>query len=148
MTARSAGHVRAAPTTPHDRVDGRCDNLTTFALWLPDTHPEIERIGQLRRHHLEDFLVFNRTRLSRSRARRGTRISAGHAAHNLSDLEMFFDDLTLWGWGRCPRPAAPPPHRLSCPPPGRSAVHRRGESHVRGQPTRFTNGDQSAAWIK
>jgi site-specific recombinase XerD len=86
------------PTT----VDGRCDSLTTFALWLADTHPEIERIGQLRRDHLEDFLVFNRTRPSRSRARRGTPISAGHAAHNLSDLKMFFDDLTLWGWADAP----------------------------------------------
>jgi hypothetical protein len=86
------------PTT----VDGRSDSLTTFALWLAAAHPEIERIAQLRRDHLEDFLVFNRTRPSRSRARRGTPISAGHAAHNLSDLKMFFDDLTLWGWADAP----------------------------------------------
>ena len=86
------------PTT----VDGRSDSLTTFALWLADTHPEIDRIAQLRRDHLEDFLVFNRTRPSRSRVRRGEPISAGHAAHNLSDLKMFFDDLTLWGWADGP----------------------------------------------
>jgi site-specific recombinase XerD len=83
-------------------LDGRSDSLTTFALWLADTHPEIDRFSQLRRDHLEDFLVFNRTRPSRSRARRGTPISAGHAAHNLSDLKMFFDDLTLWGWADAP----------------------------------------------
>jgi site-specific recombinase XerD len=83
-------------------VDGRSDSLTTFALWLAEVHPEIVRFAQLRRGHLEDFLVFNRTRPARSRARRGTPISATHAAHNLSDLKMFFDDLTLWGWADAP----------------------------------------------
>ena len=83
-------------------VDSRSDSMTTFALWLADTHPEIDRFAQLHRDHLEDFLVFNRTRPARSRARRGQPISPGHAAHTLSDLKMFFDDLTLWGWADAP----------------------------------------------
>jgi hypothetical protein len=83
-------------------VDGRADSLTVFALWLADTHPEVHRFGQVTRGHIEDFMVFNRTRPSRARAGRGEPISLAHAAHTLSDLKMFFDDLTLWGWAEAP----------------------------------------------
>jgi hypothetical protein len=70
-------------------VIGRAENLTGFALWLAETHPEIGGIPELTRTHIEKFLAFNAHRPSRGRRGRGKPISAVHHAHIVIDLRSL-----------------------------------------------------------
>lgn len=94
-------------------VEGRADTLTMFGLWLAEHHPDVSGLRQLDRGVIEEFLACNATRPSRGRRGRGRPISVVRAHQAVSNLKMFFDDLTLWGWAE--RPARPLVHRSDLP---------------------------------
>lgn len=98
-------------------VRGRAATLAVFGGWLADAHPEVQRLAQLSRAHLEAFLVWTHERASQGRATRGEPISVGHAAHQIVDLKTFFDDLAGWGWAEAPTSTLL--HRTDIPRPAR-----------------------------
>jgi site-specific recombinase XerD len=94
-------------------VQGRAASLRVFASWLATNHPEITTLTQLRRTHLEGFLIFNAGRASHGRARHGLPISVRHHHRSVQDLRLFFDDLAAWGWTE--RPTSVLVHRTDIP---------------------------------
>jgi len=86
-------------------IEDRGDNLEVFATWLSRAHPHVERIGQLDRPIIEDFLTWNHTRPSRGRRWPGEPVSVRRQHHGIATLKTFLEDLALWGWlDRPPRP--------------------------------------------
>jgi integrase len=99
-----AHYLRTVDTVLRPKtVAARAENLTGFALWLADAHPEIGCVPELTRTHIEEFLAFNAHRPSRGRRGNGRPISAVHHTHIVIDLRSFFDDITMWGWEQRPR---------------------------------------------
>ena len=60
------------------------------------------RLTQLERHHIEEFLVWNRTRRWRGRVARDQQVSASVVHGTVLTLRNFLDDITLWGWADRP----------------------------------------------
>lgn len=83
-------------------VQGLIDDLIPFGLFLGEHHPEVLRLAQLERHHVEEFLVWNRTRSWRGRVARDRAVSASVVHRTVLTLRNFFDDITLWGWADRP----------------------------------------------
>lgn len=79
-------------------IEDRGDNLELFALWLSTSHPSIDRIAQLDRTIIEEFLTWNHTRPSRGRRRPGEPVSIRRQHNAVATLKTFLDDLALWGW--------------------------------------------------
>ena len=94
-------------------VQDRADSLEVFGLWLADRHPDIERLAQLDRGVVEEFLVWNRTRPSRGPRARGEPVSTVRVHQAVSTLKTFLEDLALWGWAE--RPARVLVHRSDLP---------------------------------
>jgi integrase len=82
------------PTTITDRGD----SLELFGLWLAEHHPSIDRLDQLDRTAIEEFLIWNHQRPSRGRRGRGQPVSIMRQHQAVATLKTFFEDLTLWGW--------------------------------------------------
>lgn len=94
-------------------VRGRAAALAVFCDWLAQTHPEVIRLDQLTRSHIEAFLVWTHGRAWWGRLARDKPISASHAAHQIVDLKTFLDDLAAWGWAE--RPTQTVLHRSDIP---------------------------------
>jgi integrase len=102
-----ARYVRArSAVLSRSSVDGLINDLIPFGLFLNEPHPELKRLARLERHHIEEFLVWNRTRGWRGRVARDRQVSASVVHGTVLTVRNFLDDITLWGWGD--RPA----HRL------------------------------------
>ena len=97
------------PTTVTDRAD----SLELFGLWLDEHHAGIERLSELDRSIVEEFLVWNSGRPSRGRRGRGQPVSIVRSHQAISTLKTFFEDLTLWGWAE--RPPRVVVHRSDLP---------------------------------
>ena len=82
----------------------RADSLIVFCEYLAATHPEVRRLPQLTRAHLEDFLTYNHGRPWRGRVARDKPVAASVSKRAVVDLRAFFEDLAVWGWAE--RPAA------------------------------------------
>ena len=83
-------------------VSGLINDLIPFGLFLGEHHSEVSRLSQLERHHVEEFLVWNRTRGSAGPPRqRSASVGVGRARHG-AHLRNFLDDMTLWGWADRP----------------------------------------------
>ncbi len=95
VRARSAVLSRAS-------VDGLVNDLIPFGIFLGENDPELARLAQLERHHIEEFLVWNRTRSWRGRVARDKQVSASVAHGTVLTLRNFLDDITLWGWADRP----------------------------------------------
>jgi integrase len=107
-------YLRTIATTLRPKsVEARAASLRVFAGWLAATHPDIDTLAQLRRTHLEGFLIFHAGRVSHGRARRGQPISVRHHHRTVNDLRVVFDDLAAWGWAD--RPTALLVHRSDVP---------------------------------
>lgn len=83
-------------------VDGLVNDLIPFGTFLGERHPELTRLAQLERHHIEEFLVLNRTRSWRGRVARNRQVSASVVHGTVLTLRNFLDDITLWGWADRP----------------------------------------------
>lgn len=79
-------------------IEDRGDNLEAFAIWLSAAHPHVDRVAQLDRGIIEDFLTWNHTRPSRGRRRQGQPVSIRRQHSGVASLKTFLEDLALWGW--------------------------------------------------
>ena len=84
-------------------------SLIVFGEYLAAAHPEVRRLPQLTRAHLEGFLSYNHRRPWRGRVAREKPVAASVSKRAVVDLRAFFDDLAVWGW------AERPPGRLLHP---------------------------------
>ncbi|MHB1520920.1 MAG: tyrosine-type recombinase/integrase [Ferrimicrobium sp.] len=96
VTARSSLLSRSS-------VEGLIQDLIPFGEFIGREFAEVTSLRQLRRHHIEAFLTFNRTRTWRGRVTRDQRVSASVVHAAVLTLRNFFDDITLWGWAERPR---------------------------------------------
>lgn len=94
-------------------IADRADSLELFALWLGEHRPDVERLDQLDRAIIEQFLAWNRDRPSRGRRGAGQPVSIARQHQAVSTLKTLFEDLALWGWAD--RPARPLVHRSDLP---------------------------------
>lgn len=98
-----ARYVRArSAVLSTSSIDGLINDLIPFATFLGEHHRELRRLAQLERHHIEEFLVWNRTRHWRGRVARDQSVSASVAHSTVLTLRNFLDDITLWGWAERP----------------------------------------------
>ena len=83
-------------------VHGYCVSFVTFAHYLADQAPEVQRIADLRRReHIEPWLIWNAAR-TRTLSE-GTRpISVEHRKNSVLDIKVFLDTITEWGWQESP----------------------------------------------
>lgn len=94
-----------ATTLQPSTVALRADSLIVFGEYLAADHPDVVRLEQLDRRHLEGFLSWNKGRAWRGRVARDRPVSASVSKRAVIDLRTFFDDLAIWGWAeRPPRP--------------------------------------------
>ena len=87
----------------------RADSLIVVAEYLAAADPQVRRLPQLTRAHLEGFLAYNHRRPWRGRVARDRPVAASVSKRTVVDLRAFFDDLAVWGW------AERPPARLLHP---------------------------------
>jgi integrase len=98
-----ARYVRArSAVLSRSSVNGLINDLIPFGLFLGEHHREVDRLTQLERHHVEEFLVWNRTRAWRGRVARDQQVSASVVHGTVLTLRNFLDDITLWGWADRP----------------------------------------------
>jgi integrase len=83
-------------------LEGLANDLIVFGEYLGAHHPEVGSLRQLERHHVEGFLVWNRSRPWRGRLARSTPVSASVAQAAVLALRNLLDDITLWGWAERP----------------------------------------------
>jgi site-specific recombinase XerD len=81
----------------------RADSLIVFGEYLAAHHPDVRRLGQLERAHIEDFLVWNHRRPWRGWLARDKPVAASVSKRTVVDLRAFFEDLAVWGWAERPR---------------------------------------------
>ncbi len=91
-----------ATTLRHSTVVLRADSLIVFGEYLAAHHPEVARLPQLTRAHLEGFLTYNHRRPWRGRVARDQPVAASVSKRTVVDLRAFFDDLAVWGWAERP----------------------------------------------
>ena len=94
-----------ATTLRPSTVTLRADSFVVFGEYLAAHHPEVVRLDQLQRRHIEDFLAWNHRRPWRGRVARNKPVAASVSKRTVVDLRAFFDDLAIWGWAE--RPAGP-----------------------------------------
>lgn len=95
VEARSA--VLARPS-----LDRLTNDLIVFGEYLGTHQPDVGSLRGLERHHVEGFLVWNRTRPWRGRLARPRVVSASVAQAAVLALRNLLDDITLWGWAERP----------------------------------------------
>jgi len=94
-----------ATTLRPSTVGLRADSLIVFGEYLAVHHPDVRRLDQLERTHIDGFLVWNHRRPWRGWLARDQPVSASVSKRAVVDLRAFFDDLAVWGWAqRPPRP--------------------------------------------
>jgi integrase len=94
--------TRAAVLSPSS-ADGLVNDLIPFGVFLGERFPTVQTLRQLERHHVEDFLAWNRTRTWRGRLARDQRVSASVVHSTVLTVRNFLDDIALWGWADRPR---------------------------------------------
>ena len=80
----------------------RADSLIIFGEYLADHHPDLRRLEQLERAHIEGFLVWNHQRPWRGRLARDKPVAASVSKSTVVDMRAFFEDLAVWGWADRP----------------------------------------------
>lgn len=95
VNARSAVLSRSS-------VEGLVNALVPFGEFLAVHHPQVGSLRQLERVHIEEFLVWNRTRSWRGRLARDRQVSASVVHGTVLTLRNFLDDITLWRWAERP----------------------------------------------
>lgn len=91
-----------ATTLRQSTVALRADSLIVFGEYLAEHHPQVARLPQLTRAHLEGFLTYNHRRPWRGRVARDQPVAASVSKRTVVDLRAFFDDLAVWGWAERP----------------------------------------------
>jgi integrase len=86
------------PTT----VAGRAKALLVFFDYLAEHHPQVQRIKQIDRGHVEDYLRWARQRPWRGPNGRGRTVGLTVFHQDVVDLRCFFEDIAGWGWACAP----------------------------------------------
>ena len=104
--------IRATPlryvTTRGDRAatpsrwESLVNDLLPFAEFLTTHHREVTSLRHLQRHHIEQFLVWNKTRPWRGRKARPQPIGAAVAQSTVLTLRNMLEDIAAWGWAEAP----------------------------------------------
>jgi integrase len=76
----------------------RADSLIIFGEYLAAHHPDLRRLEQLERDHIEGFLVWNHHRPWRGWLARDKPVAASVSKRTVVDMRAFFEDLAVWGW--------------------------------------------------
>jgi site-specific recombinase XerD len=79
-------------------VSGADLALRSLAAFLAEQAPAVRFVGDIRRHHVEDF----RSWLAARPGHRTARITPATLAHRLGTLRMFFVRISDWDWPEAP----------------------------------------------
>jgi site-specific recombinase XerD len=93
--------TRASVLRPKS-VESLVNDLLPFAEFLTSHHPEVTTLGVLERWHLEEFLIWNRTRPWRGRRARPKAIGAAVAQSTVLSVRNLLEDITAWDWAEAP----------------------------------------------
>ncbi len=119
------------PTLRPGSLTGITNDLACFGEFLAANAPDVVRLDDLQRGHIEAFCAWVPTRPWRGGKKPGKSISASAAAHNVTSVRNFLDDITAWGWADAPRrrlmfgsdiPRQPDPLPRALPPDVDAAV--------------------------
>ena len=79
--------------------------LFRFFSWLAETTPEVTRLGQIQRYHIEAYKEYIRWTplLHKSNGLPGDILSPATRYHLLSALFYFFSRITEWQWPEAPK---------------------------------------------
>jgi integrase len=86
------------PKTIADKGEG----LRLFFDWLAREHQEVDRLGQLNRSIIEEFLIWNHGRPSCGRRRPGEPVTVSRQYASVAALRSFIGDLVFWEWPDAP----------------------------------------------
>jgi integrase len=81
---------------------GITNDLACSGEFLSDHHPEVNRIADLERRHIESFCQWVPTRPWRRGMKPGQVMSGSAGAHNVTSVRTFLDDISAWGWAEAP----------------------------------------------
>ena len=73
-----------------------------FAEFLTAHDPDLVSLRDLRRDHIEAFLLHNATRTWRGRKARDRVVSASVRQAAVLSVRNMLEDITLWGWSQAP----------------------------------------------
>jgi len=93
--------TRASVLRPRS-VESLVNDLLPFAEFLTAQHPEVTSLRDLQRSHVEEFLIWNRTRPWRGRKARPQPVSAAVAQSAVLSLRNLLEDIAVWGWAEAP----------------------------------------------
>ncbi|HLI52725.1 MAG TPA: tyrosine-type recombinase/integrase [Acidimicrobiales bacterium] len=94
-----------ATTLRSSTVLMKADSLIVFGEYLAANHPDVVRLEQLERAHVDGFLIWNHGRPWRGWLARDKPVAASVSKRAVVDLRAFFEDLAIWGWAE--RPSGP-----------------------------------------
>lgn len=83
-------------------VESLVNDLLPFAEFLTTHHREVTSLRHLQRHHIEQFLAWNKTRPWRGRKARPQPIGAAVAQSTVLTLRNMLKDIAAWGWAEAP----------------------------------------------
>ena len=92
--------TRASVLRPRS-VESLVNDLLPFAEFLTAHHPDVTTLRDLQRSHVEEFLIWNRSRPWRGRKARPQPVSAAAQSAVLS-LRNLLEDIAAWGWAKAP----------------------------------------------
>jgi integrase len=81
---------------------GLTNDLACFGEFLSEYHRDVTRIADLERRHIEAFCQWVPIRPWRRGMKPGKTVSASAAAHNVTAVRTFLDDVAAWGWADAP----------------------------------------------
>ena len=93
--------TRASVLRPRS-VESLVNDLLPFAEFLTAHHPDLTTLRDLERHHVEEFLIWNRSRPWRGRKARPQPVSAAVAQAAVLSLRNLLEDIAGWGWAEAP----------------------------------------------
>jgi len=93
--------TRASVLRPRS-IESLVNDLLPFAEFLTAHHPEVTTLRGLQRSHVEEFLVWNRTRPWRGRKARPQVVSVAVAQSTVLSLRNLLEDIAVWGWAEAP----------------------------------------------
>jgi len=81
---------------------GITNDLACFGEFLSEHHPDVTRLADLERRHIESFCQWVPTRPWRRGMKPGRAVSGSTVAHNVTSVRTFLDDVSAWGWAEAP----------------------------------------------
>ncbi len=93
--------TRSAVLRPRS-VESLVNDLLPFAEFLTPHHGDVGSLADLQREHVEEFLLWNRSRPWRGRKAPARPVSVAVAQSAVLSLRNLFEDVAAWGWAEAP----------------------------------------------